>query len=323
MVAAAASSNPQPNWELLSSLPLSPRPRTYHSSRLGSVSTKDTSGTNRYGASTSRLHRASIGRHRRRPAHRWRSGNGWYGYQMPTQLAKPRAPSGTSAIPTTLRPVAAGWFSWLPIRMAASAHKGVASSQSTMFLPSQSRCSAAGSASAAMLRAGSDPRRLVAVTSAYIQMARTIANASGPWKRKSASTAAGGSNVQHAAMSRPLPSTTPAAVKGGCRATRHSCDTASRTLTGSRAVDSAIRARRDSVRGPAAPPEDQTEAAQQKGHPEQADAPDDESSCDGGGVDAAFRDEDRRDRRVQDAETGEGQRGQRVADEQGDQDGDD
>jgi hypothetical protein len=49
-----------------------------------------------------------------------------------------------------------------------------------MFFPSHSRCSEAGSASAAMLRTESDPRRLVAVTSAYIQIAKTIAHANGP-----------------------------------------------------------------------------------------------------------------------------------------------
>ena len=88
-----------------------------------------------------------------------------------------------------------GRCSSTPIATATSAHNGVTDSHSTMFLAYHSRRSAAGSGRAARLRAGSAPSRLVAGTSAYIQQARTIANASGPWTRNTTPTTLAGSSA--------------------------------------------------------------------------------------------------------------------------------
>ena len=123
-------------------------------------------------------------------------------------MATPSAPSGTTAIHSTVSTVNSGAFSWTPIRTAATAHAGVASSHSTRFFAYHVRRSAAGSASAAMLRSASAPSRLVAGTSEYIQTASTIANASGPWNRNSPATTAAGSSVQQASSRSPLITTT-------------------------------------------------------------------------------------------------------------------
>src|SRR6266536_151597 len=152
---------------------------------------------------------------------------------MPSQLAKPRAPSGTVAIHNTVSAVVTSWLSWMPIPIAANVHSGVASSHSTMFLAYHSLRSVAGSARAAVLRAGSPPSRLVAGTSAYIQMASTIAKASGPWKENNASTALGGNRVQHKVINRPLPTTTTGVSYGGRRARRNSTRIARGRVAGS------------------------------------------------------------------------------------------
>jgi hypothetical protein len=101
-----------------------------------------------------------------------------------------------------------------------------------MFFAYHIRRSTTGSGRAATLRSGSPPSRLVAGTSEYIQLARTNAKASGPWKRNAELTALAGNSVQHAVSSRPLPSTTPGVSYGGCSARRHSALTAAPMVDG-------------------------------------------------------------------------------------------
>ena len=99
-------------------------------------------------------------------------------------------------------------WSWMPMPMATTVHRGATSSHRVRFLEYSRRRNAAGSPSAASAHARSGASTLVDGTSEYIQPARTMAKATGPCSVNSQFCQLSGSRNQHPAISSPLTATT-------------------------------------------------------------------------------------------------------------------